>query len=206
MKGTSPQADALVPAERIERSIIVVRRQKVVLDSDLAALYGVSTKRLNEQVRRNPTRFPADFAFQTTRDEYDALRSQIATLKEGRGEHRKYLPWAFTEHGALMAANVLNSPRAVQMSVYVVRAFLRLREWVVGQTELATKLSELERRVAGHDEDLRAIVQTIRRLVAPPDTPRRRIGFRGGEPEPSPDRRPCHTLARRRSKCRRPGA
>ena len=134
------------------------------------------------QVWRNPARFPADFAFQTTRDEYEALRSQIATLKEGRGEHRKYLPWAFTEHGALMAANVLNSPRAVQMSVYVVRAFLRLREWVVGQTESATKLSELERRVAGHDEDLRAMVQTIRRLMAPPDTPRRRIGFRGGEP------------------------
>ena len=182
MKGTPPREDALIPAERIERAIVVIRRQKVMLDSDLAALYGVSTKRLNEQVRRNPTRFPADFAFQTTRDEYEALRSQIATLKEGRGEHRKYLPWAFTEHGALMAANVLNSPRAVQMSVYVVRAFLRLREWVVGQTELATKLSELERRVAGHDEDLRAIVQTIRRLLAPPETPRRRIGFRGGEP------------------------
>ena len=185
MRGTSPREDALAPTERVERSIIVVRRQRVVLDSDLAALYGVSTKRLNEQVRRNLTRFPADFAFQTTRDEYKALRSQIATLKEGRGAHRKYLPWVFTEHGALMAANVLNRPHAVQMSVYVVRAFLRLREWVVGQTELATKLSELERRVGGHDEDLRAIVQTIRRLVAPPDTPRRRIGFRGGEPESS---------------------
>ena len=105
------------------------------------------------------------------------LRSQIAILKGGRGEHRKYLPWVFTEHGALMAANVLNSPRAVQMSVYVVRAFLRLREWVAGQAELVAKLAELERRVAGHDQDLRAMVQAIRQLMTPPETPRRRIGF-----------------------------
>ena len=169
----------LVPVEGIQRAILVVRRQKVILDSDLAALYGVSTKRLNEQVRRNPTRFPPDFAFQLTREEHDALRSQIATLKDGRGEHRKYDPWVFAEHGALMAANVLNSPRAVQMSVYVMRAFLRLREWMAGQAELVAKLAELERRVGGHDQDVRAVVLAIRRLMTPPDKPRRKIGFRG---------------------------
>ncbi len=173
MKVASPNEETPVPAQRIERAIIVVRRQKVVLDSDLAALYGVSTKRLNEQARRNLTRFPANFAFPTTREEYDSLGLQIATSKGARGEHRKSPPWAFTEHGALMAANVLNGPRAVQMSVYVVRAFLRPRERVGGQTELAAKLAELERRVAGHDQNLKAIVQTIRRLMAPPETPRR---------------------------------
>jgi len=140
----------LLPSNKIEGLIVLVRGHRVILDSELAALYGVETRRLNEQVRRNLSRFPVDFAFRLTRDEYTALRSQIATLKGGRGEHRKYLPWAFTEHGALMVANVLNSPRAVQMSVYVVRAFLRLREWVSSQAELVAKLAELERRVAGH--------------------------------------------------------
>ena len=99
----------------------------------------------------------------------------------GRGQHRKYLPYVFTEHGALMAASVLNSPRAVQMSLYVVRAFLKLREWVAGQAHLAAKLAELERRVAGHDQELKAVVRAIRRLIAPPDVPRRKIGFRGGD-------------------------
>ena len=167
-----------LPVDGIERVIFPARGHKVILDSDLAALYGVETRRLNEQVKRNSSRFPTDFAFQVTRDEHAALRSQIAILKGGRGEHRKYLPWVFTEHGALMAANVLNSPRAVQMSVYVVRAFLRLREWVAGQAELVAKLAELERRVAGHDQDLRAMVQAIRQLMTPPETPRRRIGFK----------------------------
>ncbi len=105
---------SLVPVESIDRAILVVRGHRVMLDSDLAALYGVSTKRLNEQARRNSERFPTDFSFQLTGAEYLASRSQIATLNAGRGEHRKYLPWVFTEHGALMAASVLNSPRAVQ--------------------------------------------------------------------------------------------
>jgi hypothetical protein len=172
----------LVPVERIQSAIVMVRGHKVILDSDLAALYGVSTKRLNEQVKRNRDRFPSDFAFQVTREEHAALRSQFATLETGRGVHRKYVPWVFTEHGALMAASVLNSPRAVQVSLYVVRAFLRLREWVAGQAQLAPKLTDLERRVAGHDEQLIAIVQAIRRLMTPPDVPRRRIGFGGGDP------------------------
>ena len=162
--------------------ILIVRDQKVILDSDLARLYGVAVKRLNEQVRRNSERFPPDFAFQVGSDEHEALRSQIATLKAARGEHRKYAPWVFTEHGALMAASVLNSPLAVQMSVYVVRAFLRLRQWVAGQAELVAKLGELERRVAGHDEELKAIVHAIRQLMTPPGPPKKRaIGFRGVE-------------------------
>ncbi len=162
-----------------ERAIRLVRGRRVMLDSDLAALYGVPTKRLNEQVKRNRERFPDDFAFEITREEFSALRSQNATLEAGRGQHRKYLPWAFTEHGALMAASVLNSVRAVQMSIYVVRAFLRLREWAIGHAELASKLAELERRVAGHDEDMKAIVRAIRQLTEPPAVPHRRIGFRG---------------------------
>jgi hypothetical protein len=147
----------------------------------LAALYGVATKRLNEQVRRNPDRFPSDFSFQVTPEEYAVLRSQIATLDLGRGGHRKYLPHVFTEHGALMAASVLNSPPAVHTSIFVVRAFLQLRQWVGGQGVLAAKLTELERRVAGHDEDLKAMVRAIRRLTQPPAGLRRRIGFRGGD-------------------------
>jgi len=119
--------------------------------------------------------------FRLTRDELDALKSQNATSSAGWGGKRK-LPLAFTEHGALMAASVLNSPRAVHMSVYVVRAFVRLREWVAGQAELVKRLADLERRVAGHDQDLQAIVHAIQQLVTPPlETSRRRIGFRNGE-------------------------
>ena len=116
-----------------------------MLDSDLAGLYGVTTKRLNEQVKRNIERFPADFMFQLNAEEHEALRSQIATLKTGRGQHRKYPPYVFTEHGAIMAASVLNSPRAIQVSVYVVRAFVRLREVLATHKDLARKLEDLEK-------------------------------------------------------------
>jgi hypothetical protein len=171
----------LIRVERIAGAILVLRGHKAILDSDLAALYGVETRRLNEQVRRNASRFPGDFMFRLTRDELDALKSQNATSSAGWGGKRK-LPLAFTEHGALMAASVLNSPRAVHMSVYVVRAFVRLREWVAGQAELVKRLADLERRVAGHDQDLQAIVHAIQQLVTPPpETSRRRIGFRNGE-------------------------
>ena len=123
-----------------------------MLDADLAGLYGVETKRLNEQVRRNVERFPEDFMFQLSAEEYDALRSQIATLKPGRGQHRKYLPYAFTEHGALMAANVLNSRRAVEASVYVIRAFIRLRVVLATNAELLKKLDALEKKLSTHDQ------------------------------------------------------
>jgi hypothetical protein len=117
---------------------------RVLLDTELAALYGVSTKRFNEQVRRNCDRFPSDFMFQLSAEEFESLRSQNATLKNGRGKHRKYVPYAFTEHGAVMAATILNSPAAIQMSVYVVRAFVRLRQLLSANRELAARFSELE--------------------------------------------------------------
>lgn len=168
--------------DSIGRVIRIVRGHKVLLDVDLAAMYGVPVKALNQAAKRNADRFPPDFRFQLTAGEGERLGSQNVTLDgDRRGHHRKYLPWAFTEHGALMAASVLNSPRAVQMSIFVVRAFLRLREWAAGHAELAAKLKELEHRVAGHDEDLKAIVRAIRQLTEPPVAPRRRIGFKGGE-------------------------
>ena len=158
--------------ERIERAIILVRGEKVMLDSELAEIYGVKTKRLNEQVRRNLKRFPTDFMFQLTAEEWDSLRSQIATLK--RGEHRKYLPNAFTEHGALMLANVLNSERAAQTSVMVVRAFVRLRQLLSSNAELARKLEALEKK---YDAQFKVVFDAIRQLMSPPAKPKREIGF-----------------------------
>src|SRR5262245_32358843 len=132
----------LVVLGEIEPLIHTVRGFKVMLDKDLASLYGVSTKRLNEQVKRNRERFPPDFRFQLTDNEVGALRSQFATSKPGRGG-RRYRPFAFSEHGAIMAANVLNSPRALEVSVFVVRAFVKLREVALAHKELAAKLTEL---------------------------------------------------------------
>jgi phage regulator Rha-like protein len=163
---------SLVPMERIERAIILVRGEKVMLDSELAEIYGVETKRLNEQVRRNLKRFPTDFMFQLTAEEWDSLRSQIATLK--RGEHRKYRPNAFTEHGALMLANVLNSERAAQTSVMVVRAFVRLRQLLSSNAELARKLEALEKK---YDAQFKVVFDAIRQLMSPPARPKREIGF-----------------------------
>ena len=167
---TSKDTD-FVSTERISQSIMVFREQRVLLDSDLAAMYGVTTKRFNEQVKRNLARFPADFAFQLSDSEAESLRSQSATLKRGRrGQHRKYLPHAFTEHGAIMAAMILNSPRAVEMSVYVVRAFVQVRAMLASNKELAQKLTQLERLVGSHDT-----MKTIRQLTNAPQT--RAIGF-----------------------------
>ena len=134
---------ALVTAEIIAERIFIVRGLKVILDSDLAALYEVPTKRFNEAVKRNLAKFPADFMFALTVAEWAALRSQIATLKPGRGQHRKYSPYVFTEHGAIMAATLLNSPRAVEVSVYVVRAFVQLREFLASNKDLARQLKAL---------------------------------------------------------------
>jgi phage regulator Rha-like protein len=168
---------ALVPAERVERPILLIRGQKVLLDEELAALYGVRTKRLNEQVKRNIERFPADFMFRLTVAETAALRSQDATIEKGRGQHRKYLPHAFTEHGAIMAAAVLNSPRAIEMSILVVRAFVKLRSMLATHRELAIKLALLERRLSTHDQQIVALFEAIRGLMQPPLQPTRRIGF-----------------------------
>jgi hypothetical protein len=153
-----------------------LRGYRVILDADLAALYGVETRRLNEQVKRNEGRFPRDFAFQLTPEEVDHLKSQIATSSHQWGGRRK-LPYVFTEHGALMAASVLNAPKAVEMSILVVRAFVRLRQILAGNRQLAAKLDELEHRVAAHDKNIVALFQAVRSLMAVPEKPARRIGF-----------------------------
>jgi hypothetical protein len=161
----------------IESRIVFIRGVRVLLDSDLAELYGVTAKRLNEQVKRNAERFPRDFMFRLTAAEYEALRSQFATSKKARGG-RRYLPFVFTEHGAIMAASVLNSDRAVEMSLFVVRAFVRLREMLRGHRELVDKLSELELKLDTHDHAIQEILDTIRELMEPPDKPQKPIGFR----------------------------
>lgn len=176
---------AAVPATRIESMILMIRGQKVMLDSDLARIYGVSTMRLNEQVKRNCGRFPIDFAFQLTRQEVAALISQIAISKAGRGGRRK-LPWVFTEHGAIMLASVLNSPTAIEASVRVVRAFVFMREHLaqargLNVADVTRRLAELEGRVGEHGEAIKVIFTAIRQLLAPAERPieppQRRIGF-----------------------------
>jgi hypothetical protein len=162
---------------RIESLILSIRGLRVMLDSDLAEIYGVSTMRLNEQFKRNNGRFPSDFAFQLTQQEFADLISQFAISKKGRGGRRK-LPWVFTEHGAIMLASVLNSPIAVEASVRVVRAFVAMREQLAAHKELAQKLSELENRVSGHDESIQNLFEAIRQLVEPPlPEERPKIGF-----------------------------
>src|SRR5271157_5901390 len=158
---------AIIPAEPIEAKILLIRRQKVMLDSDLASLYDVSTKRLNEQVKRNLHRFPRDFMFQLSAEETENLRSQFATSSGGHGG-RRYRPYAFTEHGAVMLASVLNSQIAVEASVQVVRAFVRLRQMLATHKELAAKLAELETRIETHDENITALFEAIRQLMEPP--------------------------------------
>jgi phage regulator Rha-like protein len=165
---------ALVLTRKVGSKILVLRNQKVILDSDLAELYGVSVKRLNEQIKRNPKRFPPDFLFTLTRPEYENLRSQNATSKHGG---RRYLPHVFTEHGAIMAATVLNSKRAIEMSVFVVRAFVRMREAILDNQRIAAKLDELENRIDSHDGSIEELVEAIRELIAPLPANNRRIGF-----------------------------
>ena len=166
----------MLTRQQVEPPIVEIRGKNVILDMDLAAAYGVLTKVLNQAVTRNPARFPADFRFQLTVEEAESLRSQIVTSKKGRGG-RRYLPWVFTEHGALMAATVLNSPRAVQMSVFVIRAFVRLRVYARGHAEIAKRLEALEQRVTDHDESLGEMFQALRVLLAPSPRNVREIGF-----------------------------
>jgi hypothetical protein len=165
----------------VEESIITLRGQKVILDSDLAALYGVPTFRFNEAVKRNPARFPADFLFQLTQPEFKSLISQIAISKKRRGGVRK-LPWAFTEHGAIMAATILNSRQAVRMSVFVVRAFVSMRERLMTTQVLGKRLAEIEKKLLLHDSSLRDLYDRIRPLLLPPpEKPKKRIGFTAKE-------------------------
>jgi ORF6N domain len=166
----------------IEQRIYTIRGVRVILDSDLAALYGVPTKRLNEQYRRNRKRFPADFAFQLSAEETDSLRSQIATSSSHGG--RRYRPYAFTEYGALQAANILNSARAVQMSIFVVRAFAKMREALRGTPELARKLAALEKKLTArldmHETAIVEVLREVMQILNPPPLPepqRKQIGF-----------------------------
>lgn len=168
--------ESLIPVERIERSILLLRGQKVMLDGDLAALYGVEIRTLVQAVKRNLNRFPEDFMFQLTADEVAFLRSQIVILDIGRGQHRKYLPYAFTEQGVAMLSSVLHGERAVQVNIAIMRAFVRLREILASNKDLAGRLDELERK---YDARFRAVFEAIRQLAAPSSVPsKRRIGFR----------------------------
>lgn len=167
---------ALVLAKRVGSKILIVRNQKVILDTDLAELYGVSVKRLNEQIKRNPKRFPPDFLFTITRAEYDNLKSQNATSNSGHGG-RRYLPHAFTEHGAIMAASVLNSKHAIEMSIFVVRAFVQMRQAIARNQHIVSKLAELEARLDSHDGEIQELMEAIRELIAPLPANNRRIGF-----------------------------
>lgn len=167
-------------SKSVEDRILTIHGQKVVLDADLAVLYGVSTRRLNEQVKRNLNRFPPDFMFRLSKKEVDGLmRSQFATASKRNIRH---LPYAFTEHGALMAATVLNSQRAVEMSLFIVRAFMKMRERLAMTHALEKHLAEIDRKLLSHDSSLRDLYERIRPLLLPsPDPPKRKIGFRAEE-------------------------
>jgi hypothetical protein len=168
---------AIIPVDHVQQRILLIRGQRVLLAADLALLFGVPVRRLNEQVRRNADRFPNDFVFQLTKAESETiLKSQIATSSWGGA--RRALPYAFTEHGVVMAANVLRSPAAVKASIFVVRAFVKLRELLGTHAQLASKLTELERKLEKHDDQIIAIIDAIRELMQPPDDPPRKpIGF-----------------------------
>jgi ORF6N domain len=163
-----------VLTERVERNILLIRGHRVMLDTDLAILYGVPTKRLNEQVRRNKKRFPSDFMFQLMPEEVERLRSQIATLKPGRGQHRKYSPYAFTEQGVAMLSSVLHSERAIQVNIAIMRTFVQLREMIGSNKTLARRLNELEKK---YDSQFRVVFEAIRELMTEPELKTKRIGF-----------------------------
>lgn len=167
---------AIILTKRVGSKILILRNQKIILDTDLAELYGVPVKRLNEQIKRNPQRFPPDFLFTLTQEEYQNLKSQNATSTSDHGG-RRYLPYAFTEHGAIMAASVLNSKRAVEMSIFVVRAFVQMREALLVNKQVVSKLSELESRLDEHDVEIQGLVEAIRELMVPLPANDRRIGF-----------------------------
>jgi hypothetical protein len=171
---------SIVPTERVERAILVIRGQKVMLDVDLAVLYGVPTRTLNQAVKRNKDRFPSDFMFCLSRRERQEVITKCDHLQKLK--FSPALPHAFTEHGAIMVASVLNTPRAIEVSVYVVRAFIKLREILPAHRELSRKIKELERRLGSHDEQIQTLFEAIRQLMAPVESRRRRIGFQAAQP------------------------
>ena len=165
----------LIHLSKIQKKIFLIRNRKVMLDRDLAELYGVSTKVLNQAVKRNVGRFPSDFVFQLNEREFIGLRSQFVTSKPRGG--RRFFPYAFTEHGAIMLASVLNSSKAEMASVRVVRAFIYLREMLSLNNDLARKLDDLERKYESHDKQITSVFEAIRRLMATPEKPKQKIGF-----------------------------
>ena len=167
---------AMVAARKVDSKIFVLRGQRVILDTDLAELYGVQARHLNQQVKRNAKRFPVAFRFQISAHEFKILRSQNVISSEGHGGAR-YRPHVFTEHGAIMAATVLNSERAIEMSVFVVLAFVRMRRAIVENRHILTKLTELERHLESHDTDIQDLMDAIRELMSPEEPSRTRIGF-----------------------------
>lgn len=178
-KNCSAIGQAVIPSERITRAILLIRGQKVMLDEALAALYDVEVKVLNQAVGRNAGRFPADFMFQLTAEETVLLRSQFVTLKAGRGRHRKYLPYAFTEQGVAMLSSVLRSKRAVRVNIEIMRAFVQLRQLLSTHADPARKLAALEKK---YDAQFKIVFDAIRELMAPPEPPRKRpIGFTSGD-------------------------
>lgn len=195
--------ELLIPAERIERAILLIRGQKVMLDSDLAELYGVPTKAFNQAVKRNAKRFPEDFMFQLIPEEAEALRSQFVTSNKGRGG-RRYAPYAFTEQGVAMLSSVLNSDRAIEVHIAIMRAFVRLREILATHKDLAEKLVELERKLGEHDKKFQIVFDAIRQLMAPPPRPKkRRIGFAAGTDDTASGRVSDQAKRRRAVKARR---
>jgi len=174
-------ANQIVSAFHVEKLIRVIRGHKVMLDADLAKLYGVETRVLIQAVKRNANRFPADFMFLLSVDEAKRLRSQSVISKQGRGG-RRYLPFVFTEQGVAMLSSVLNSDRAVEINIQIMRAFVRLREMIASNKDLARKLDALERKLESHDVHIRSLFEAIRQLMAPPEPKKRKIGFLVEEP------------------------
>jgi len=172
----------IISIETVARKIFVIRGQKVMLDRDLAELYHVPTKRLNEQVRRNLQRFPGDFMFQLHQEEHETLRSQIATSNRRGG--RRYLPYVFTEQGVAMLSSVLNSERAIQVNIAIMRTFVELRKYLATQKDIKMVLVQHQRKLEEHDTQIQTVFEAIRQLATPEDKTKRRIGFRVEEPKP----------------------
>jgi len=168
----------LIPDELVMNKIYIIRGKKVMIDTDLAELYSVATKRLKEAVRRNIVRFPEDFMFELTQSECDSLRTQFATLKTGRGQHTKFRPFAFTEQGVSMLSGVLNSETAIRVHIQIIRVFAKMRELLLTHKDILLQLEKIEKKLSGHGEDIQLIFQYLKQLLNPQQPPRRKIGFR----------------------------
>ena len=168
----------IIPDELVINKIYLIRGQKVMVDRDLAKLYGVPTKAFNQAVKRNAERFPGDFMFRLTKKEWESLRSQIVTLEIGRGKYPKYLPYVFTEQGVAMLSSVLNSETAIRVNIQIIRVFTKMRELLLTHKDILLQLEKMEKKLTGHDEDLQLIFQYLKQLLNPPQLPRNKVGFR----------------------------